>query len=48
MNKSLKGIDITTYPEGYQKIVDSLDFLPDDKDVREKFMLNFFKTIVKR
>lgn len=45
---SLTGIDITTYPDGYRKIIDSLDFLPDDNAVREKFMLNFFKTIVKR
>lgn len=48
MNSSIIGVDVTSYPEGYQKVIDALDFLPDDANIREDFMLKFFKTIIKR
>ncbi len=48
MSNSILGVDVTTYPEGYEKVKAALDFLPDDAKIRDEFMLKFFKTIIKR
>jgi len=36
-----KKIDLTTYPEGFNEVLKSLDFLPDDPAVRTAYLINF-------
>lgn len=35
-----KDIELTSYPEGFEKACDMLDFLPDDMAVRKAVMRN--------
>lgn len=34
----MQEFDVTTYPDGPDKIEELLDFLPDDEEIRGKFM----------
>jgi|GEM_PF-952486 len=36
-----KKIDLTTYPEGFNEVLKSLSFLPEDPAVRIGYLINF-------
>lgn len=41
--------ELLSYPEGWEAVCDKmLDFLPEDKTVRNAWLESFFKTIIKR
>ena len=41
-----KSIDITKYPEGFMEVIKSLDFLPDDENIRIDFINAMLATII--
>ena len=36
----MEAFDITKYPEGYEKLKESLTFLPEIDEVREAFLMS--------
>jgi len=40
----MSDIDITKYPEGFEAILNALDYLPDDMEVRTQFLMGYIWT----
>lgn len=37
-------VDITKFPEGFEAILNALDFLPEDEAVRTEFLMGYIWT----
>ncbi|WP_394924484.1 hypothetical protein [uncultured Robinsoniella sp.] len=47
-NMEEKKVDYTTYPEGFNALLKHLDFLPDDIQVRHRFMMGLLDNLGRR
>jgi len=41
-----KKIDITKFPEGFNEVIKSLDFLPDDYNTRLAYLIGLLVSVV--
>lgn len=39
-------MDVTQYPEGFEKLYEELGFLPEDEAVREEFMIGIMQFLL--
>lgn len=42
----MEAFDVTNYPEGYEKLKESLAFLPEIDAVREGFLMNIILKMI--